>query len=139
MCSSDLCVCVCERERERMRVYIKIFFLHPCIPALHDCLSGFEALKTFVLVSTIMTWARSKPVDPVRPCSTPWGGGREGERLFSCADFLYPLLQDEPDIPFTEEDYRRRRCHPNYKDHIALEKLVIKLGKTVSVDVPVGA
>lgn len=81
-----------------------------------------------------MTWARSKPVDPVRPCSTPW----EGERLFY-TDFLYPLLQDEPDIPFTEEDYRRRRCHPNFKDHIALEKLVIKLGKTVSVDVPVGA
>ena len=51
-------------------------------------------------------------------------------------DFLYPLLQDEPDIPFTEEDYRRRRCHPNFKDHIALEKLVIKLGKTVSADVP---
>jgi len=44
------------------------------------------------------------------------------------------LLQEEPDIPFTEEDYRRRRCHPNFKDHVALEKMVIKLGKTVSAD-----
>ena len=59
-----------------MRVYIKFFFL---IPALHDCLSGFEALKTFVLVSTIMTWARSKPVDPVRPCCAAWEGEGRGE------------------------------------------------------------
>lgn len=40
------------------------------------------------------------------------------------------LTQDEPDVPLTEEDYRRRRPHPNFKDHIATEKLVIKLGKT---------
>ena len=46
---------------------------------------------------------------------------------------LYPaplLTQEEPDVPFTEEDYRRRRPHPNFKEHIAAEKLVIKLGKT---------
>merc|ERR1719402_2189559 len=48
-----------------------------------------------------MTWAKSKPVDP-----------------------------DDPEIPFTEEDYRRRKPHPNYKSHISAEKLVIKLGKT---------
>ena len=42
------------------------------------------------------------------------------------------LLQEEPEVPFTEEDYRRRRSHPNFTDHIALEKLVIKVGKTVS-------
>ncbi len=29
-----------------------------------------------------------------------------------------------------EEDYRRRKHHPNYHDHIAVEKLVTKLGKT---------
>ena len=40
-------------------------------------------------------------------------------------------LQEEPDIPFTEEDYRRRRPHPNFKEQIAAEKLTIKLGKTV--------
>ncbi len=29
-----------------------------------------------------------------------------------------------------EEDYRRRKNHPNYHNHIAVEKLVTKLGKT---------
>ena len=42
-------------------------------------------------------------------------------------------LQDDPDIPFTEDDYRRRKPHPNFKEHISAEKTVIKLGKTVSV------
>ena len=42
------------------------------------------------------------------------------------------LTQEEPDVPFTEEEYRKRRTHPNFKDHITTEKLVIKLGKTVS-------
>ena len=55
-------------------------FWFSSIPALHDCLSGFEVLKTFVLVSTIMTWARSKPVDPVRSCCAACvGKGREGK------------------------------------------------------------
>lgn len=35
-------------------------------------------------------------------------------------------------MPFTDEDYRRRRAHPHFKQHIAAEKLVVKLGKTVS-------
>uniref|UniRef100_A0A8C1FWX7 Adenylate kinase 7b n=1 Tax=Cyprinus carpio TaxID=7962 RepID=A0A8C1FWX7_CYPCA len=35
-------------------------------------------------------------------------------------------------IPFTEEHYRRRKAHPNFHDHIGLEKLVVKLGKTFS-------
>ncbi|KAG8561548.1 hypothetical protein GDO81_015387 [Engystomops pustulosus] len=48
-----------------------------------------------------MTWARSKPLDP-----------------------------DDPEIPFTEDDYRRRKCHLNFKDHISVEKLVIKMGKS---------
>ena len=44
----------------------------------------------------------------------------------------FQTLQEEPDAPFTEEDYRRRRTHPNYKAHLTAEKLVIKLGKTVN-------
>lgn len=48
-----------------------------------------------------MTWAKSKPLDP-----------------------------DDPEIPFTEDDYRRRKPHPNFKEHISAEKTVIKLGKT---------
>lgn len=48
----------------------------------------------------------------------------------------YPIVfgsQDDPEIPFTEEDYRRRKPHNNFRNHISAEKLVIKLGKTVSI------
>jgi len=41
------------------------------------------------------------------------------------------VLQDDPEIPFTETDFRRRKAHLNFKEHIAAEKLVTKLGKTV--------
>ncbi|XP_043930582.1 adenylate kinase 7 [Protopterus annectens] len=70
------------------------------VSAMHAEIERFENPKMFILLSTVMTWARSKPVDP-----------------------------DDPDIPFTEDDYRRRRPHPNFKEHISTEKLVIKLGK----------
>lgn len=33
-------------------------------------------------------------------------------------------------MPFTEEDYRKRKSHPNFKSHLSCEKLTIKLGKT---------
>ncbi|XP_071503445.1 adenylate kinase 7-like [Diadema antillarum] len=71
------------------------------VSALHAELDRFETPKMFILVSTVLTWAKSKPVDP-----------------------------DDPEIPFTEEDYRRRKPHPNFKGHISAEKLVIKVGKT---------
>lgn len=44
---------------------------------------------------------------------------------------MFTVTQDDPEIPFTETDFRRRRTHPNFKEHIAAEKLVTKLGKTV--------
>ncbi|XP_075782732.1 adenylate kinase 7 isoform X2 [Pelodiscus sinensis] len=69
--------------------------------ALHEEIKHFEKPKLFILVSTIMTWARSKPLDP-----------------------------DDSEIPFTEEDYRRRKPDPNFMDHINAEKVIIKLGKT---------
>uniref|UniRef100_A0A6Q2YKS9 Nucleoside-diphosphate kinase n=1 Tax=Esox lucius TaxID=8010 RepID=A0A6Q2YKS9_ESOLU len=59
--------------------------------------------KMYILISTVMTWALSKPVDP-----------------------------NDSEIPFTEEDYRRRRAHPNFKEHINIEKVVVKMGKTNS-------
>ena len=40
-------------------------------------------------------------------------------------------MQDDTEIPFTEDDYRRRKPHPNFKEHISAEKVVIKFGKTV--------
>jgi len=42
------------------------------------------------------------------------------------------VWQEDPEIPFTEDDYRRRKPHPNFKEHISAEKMVIKYGKTVS-------
>ncbi|XP_046849860.1 adenylate kinase 7-like [Xenia sp. Carnegie-2017] len=71
------------------------------ISALHAEIENFFSPKIFICLSSIMTWARTKPLDP-----------------------------EEPDIPFTEDDYRRRRAHPNFRPHISTEKLVIKLGKT---------
>lgn len=59
-----------------------------------------EKQKIFILLSSVMTWAKSKPLDP-----------------------------DDPEIPFTEDDYRRRKAHPNFKEHLNAEKVVLKLGK----------
>ena len=47
--------------------------------------------------------------------------------------------QEDPEIPFTEDDYRRRRSHPNYKEHISAEKTVVKLGKTVEWSMSCGS
>ncbi|XP_063040019.1 adenylate kinase 7 [Engraulis encrasicolus] len=69
--------------------------------ALHEQMNKFYKPKTFILVSTLMTWAMSKPVDP-----------------------------ENTAIPFTDMDYRKRKPHPNFKQHIAAEKVVVKLGKT---------
>jgi adenylate kinase len=33
-------------------------------------------------------------------------------------------------MPFTEEDFRRRKPHSSYKEHLAAEKTIIKFGKT---------
>ncbi|KAM9202440.1 adenylate kinase 7 isoform 2-T2 [Dugong dugon] len=72
------------------------------VSALNEEISHLEKRKVFILISTVMTWARSKPLDP-----------------------------DDSEIPFTEEDYRRRKHHPNFLDHINAEKMVLKFGKNV--------
>lgn len=71
------------------------------ISALHSELDKIDKPKIFILLSPLLTWAKTKPADP-----------------------------EEPDIPFTEEDFRKRKPHPNYKDHLAAEKTIIKCGKT---------
>uniref|UniRef100_UPI0037E6FBCB adenylate kinase 7 n=1 Tax=Semicossyphus pulcher TaxID=241346 RepID=UPI0037E6FBCB len=71
------------------------------VTALHDEMNHFSGPKMFILVSTVMTWACSRPVDP-----------------------------DDPELPFNDEIFWRRRAHPNFKPHIELEKRVVKLGKT---------
>ncbi|GFO41343.1 adenylate kinase 7-like [Plakobranchus ocellatus] len=71
------------------------------VSELHSDLDKIDKPKMFILISTCMTWARSKPLDP-----------------------------EDLEIPFTEDDYRRRKPHQNFKEHISAEKTVIKLGKT---------
>ncbi|XP_041332085.1 adenylate kinase 7 [Pyrgilauda ruficollis] len=69
--------------------------------ALHKEIETFAKQKLFILISTIMTWANTKPVDP-----------------------------EEPEAPFNEDDFRKRRSHPGFVDHIDAEKHIAKLGKT---------
>jgi len=68
---------------------------------LHEQMANFKMPKTFICLSNVMSWCKTKPNEP-----------------------------DEPEQPFTEEDYRRRKPHPNFKNTINVEKQVIKLGKT---------
>lgn len=59
-----------------------------------------EDVRHFVLISTVMTWASSKP-----------------------------LYDDDPELPFTEADYRKRRPHANFKQHSRCEKDVVMVKK----------
>lgn len=54
------------------------------------------------------------------------------ERKLSQTDCVVSAAQDEIDLIFREEDFRRRRPHPRFKYHNELEKLVLKLSKIVS-------
>jgi len=63
-----------------------------------DAESFHEHPKTFIAVSSIMTWARTK-------------------------------VEDEN---LTEDEYRRRRAHPNFRDLLAAEKSIVKYGKKSS-------
>ncbi|XP_035534137.1 adenylate kinase 7-like [Morone saxatilis] len=73
------------------------------IEALHGEMENFKSRKMFILVSTVMTWALTKPQN-----------------------------RDETsnNILLTEEEFRRRRPHPSFRDHNNLEKLVLKLGRS---------
>lgn len=69
----------------------------------HESPKAFERsteTRYFFLISTMMTWAMTKPLDP-----------------------------ETPDLPFTEADYRKRRAHPNFKEHIKCEKNVVTIAK----------
>ncbi|KAM4723462.1 adenylate kinase 7 [Anableps anableps] len=70
------------------------------VTALNNQKEDFSSLKLFILISTVMTWASSKPLDP-----------------------------EDPGLPFTDEIFYCRRAHPNFKKHIDLEKTVVKMGK----------
>ena len=40
-------------------------------------------------------------------------------------------FSDQEDVPFSEDEFRRRRTHPRFKEHHAAEKTITKLGQTV--------
>ncbi|XP_068630658.1 adenylate kinase 7-like [Battus philenor] len=56
--------------------------------------------RILILISTVMTWALTKPLDP-----------------------------DSPDMPFIETDFRKRKPHPNYKQHYDVENEVIGIAR----------
>ncbi|PZC85369.1 hypothetical protein B5X24_HaOG201865 [Helicoverpa armigera] len=56
--------------------------------------------RYLILISTVMTWASTKPLDP-----------------------------DTPDMPFIETDFRKRKPHPNYKLHYDAENEVILMAR----------
>lgn len=86
---------------------------HECVLTVLDLVGDLEAAEKFlsvvtsstepienpkvlVGVSSVMTWARTSP------------------------------SSDEPEMPLTEAEYKRRRPHSSYKDLVSLEKLVTK-------------
>lgn len=87
--------------------------------------------RVFVLISTVMTWAKTKPVDPVSDYHADTLQLIIGIALIIPYTGSDSILQDDPDVPFVETDYRKRKPHPNYKSHIDLEKEVIQMGKKV--------
>ncbi|CAH8821609.1 unnamed protein product [Trichobilharzia szidati] len=70
---------------------------------LHDNLDKFAAQKQFILISSVLTWAKSSLPDP-----------------------------NDREMPFTDDDYLRRKAHSNYEEHILAEKSVIQQGKTAA-------
>ncbi|XP_037100996.1 adenylate kinase 7a [Syngnathus acus] len=69
------------------------------ITALQGEMENFRSKKTFILVSTVLTWAMTK-----RPETD------EAEKLIA------------------EDEFRKRRPHPSFKHHNNTEKQVLKLG-----------
>eukprot|EP01147_Barroeca_monosierra_P006261 gene6261-7442_t len=70
------------------------------VTCLYDRLDEWQGQKTFVCLSTVLTWANSKPVDP-----------------------------EDEEAAFQEGDFRKRRAHKNFKAQIDAEKTVTKCGK----------
>ncbi|XP_076023639.1 adenylate kinase 7a [Genypterus blacodes] len=68
------------------------------VAVLRSSMETFINRKVFILISSLMTWAKVKPVD-----------------------------EEDVNVPLTEEDYKRRRPHPSYRNLNDLEKLVLKL------------
>lgn len=78
---------------------------------LHSQAESFnERPKTLIVISTLMTWAKTRTA----------ANGGDGEENAESSGAL------------VEEDYRRRKPHPNFKSIWNAEKEIIKLGKKSS-------
>ncbi|KAI3383192.1 hypothetical protein SNEBB_005092 [Seison nebaliae] len=66
---------------------------------MKEC-ENFVDQKMFILISNVLTWANTKQME-----------------------------EEEDDAPFSEDDFRRRRPHPNYKDHFEAEKRIMFCGR----------
>ncbi|CAH0551263.1 unnamed protein product [Brassicogethes aeneus] len=62
--------------------------------------SRLEEERIFILISTVMTWGKTKPLNP-----------------------------RDPTLAYTESKYKKRKAHPNYEDHIACEREVVLRGR----------
>uniref|UniRef100_A0A3Q2XCL6 Adenylate kinase 7b n=1 Tax=Hippocampus comes TaxID=109280 RepID=A0A3Q2XCL6_HIPCM len=47
---------------------------------------------------------------------------------WACSEAISSL-----ELPFTDDDFRRRKAHPNFQKHLELEKMVGKMGKMVAL------
>lgn len=70
------------------------------ITALSAEMENFKSRKMFILVSSVMTWAMTKAQNP-----------------------------EESGVLLTEEQFRRRRPHPNFRKHNNVEKVVLELAR----------
>ncbi|GBP44397.1 Band 4.1-like protein 5 [Eumeta japonica] len=81
--------------------YIKILKkLFERVPSGADDGAGDVQKRYFILISTVMTWAITKPLDP-----------------------------ETPDMPFVETDFRKRKPLDTYKPHFDCENEVVSLAK----------
>lgn len=61
--------------------------------------NDWESPKKIICISSVLTWARTK------------------------------MNAEDPEASLTEDEYRRRKAHPNCKETLKAEKLITKLGK----------
>lgn len=108
------------------KMYLSLLVLQT---ELHAQLESFKSQKMFILVSTVMTWAMTKPQNPVSLNKI-----KESFCLFLCSNQCdhHFSFQVETDVLLIEEEFRRRRPHLAFRNHNNLEKLVLKLGRGVS-------
>lgn len=79
--------------------------LDPCrwvVDMMREAMGDFpRGGKVFVCVSSIMTWAKTRPADP----------------------------EGDPTAPILEDEYKRRRAHPKFRAELELEKHVVQQGR----------